>query len=444
MISLKRNAFIIIILVLLNLAINTNCYPQKLNNNKMPALDILESQDSKYLEYYKNLPEDKKTLNDLLVRNCVKAESEGEAMPEILLLIQKGADVNIQRKSLQLFETPLICVIKHGSIRQMQWLIDKGAEVNPKDPDVIPLFTALKKSDTDKIKFLLEHGAKPDAKNSFGRTALMELNYTGSRDSKDFNKQVEIAGILIEHGADVNAKAGKDDGSILAIYGSGDNPLLNASNYDNLELVRLLIKHGAEVNPRDHKANTPLHNALFFRKYDVARELISSGANVKAKNVDGETTLIKLLDGMDVRKDKYTEEDQLELAKILIEKGVDVNQIGRSFTALIYAVRSGNVPVVELLIKNGANVNTPDTYQPVTDYLGRCYSDKKNLLAQQLAMARLLVAGGAIINKTTIGSIECLYPEVLDYLAGVSSEPLTKQEITNLLNGYKKIMSERH
>ena len=61
---------------------------------------------------------------------------------------------------------------------------------------------------------------------------------------------IEVAELLLEHGADVNAQ---DKGGLI--------PLHNASSYGHLDIAALLIKYHTAVNATDKWGFTPLHEA---------------------------------------------------------------------------------------------------------------------------------------------------------------------------------------
>lgn len=102
-----------------------------------------------------------------------------------------------------------------------------------------PLMTACKSRNLGVVKRLLMLGANPNAKRSFGFTALHESTLVGD---------IDTTTILVENGADVNAKA------LLDI-----TPLHNAASFGSVDLLRLLVeKGGANVNARTLKGQTAL------------------------------------------------------------------------------------------------------------------------------------------------------------------------------------------
>ena len=55
--------------------------------------------------------------------------------------------------------------------------------------------------------------------------------------------------------------------------------------------AKILIDKGADVKAKNTDGNTALHTAAFFCKPEMVALLIENGADVNAKNSDGETAL---------------------------------------------------------------------------------------------------------------------------------------------------------
>lgn len=204
-------------------------------------------------------------------------------------------------------------------------------------------------------------------------------------------------------------------------------PILKHSWEDDAKLIKSLIDNGADVNAKGRNLDTPLHNALRSGSFSVAKVLIEAGAYVKAKNIDGETTLDMVCDVTSHERKGYNEEDQYELAKLLIEKGVEVNSpSGRGKNnPLIRAVGTGNIKLIKLLIENGADVNAPNHLgnPPIAYIPNKFYSNSSSLSSEkQLQTVKLLVENGANINIKSRNRTNLLYmliendPSVLKYL----------------------------
>ena len=77
--------------------------------------------------------------------------------------------------------------------------------------------------------------------------------------------------------------------------------LLHAAWVGDIERIQSLVSRGADVDAKDKDGDTPLHSAVSFDYYDVVELLIEEGANVNTKNQKGKTPL-------SLAKDKGSEE----------------------------------------------------------------------------------------------------------------------------------------
>lgn len=153
----------------------------------------------------------------------------------------------------------------------------------------------------------------------------------------------EIAKLLIEHGADVNAKDKQ-----------GSTPLLTFALALHVKTSEPpSVKEGDEIIGNEHSisASSPTRNDS--RIPAVLKVLLEHGADVNVRNKFGETPLLRSL--------QYGHEP---LARLLIEHGADVNATTEEGeTALMVAVKRKNEGLVRLLIDSGANVDAQDTFR---------------------------------------------------------------------------------
>jgi ankyrin repeat protein len=105
------------------------------------------------------------------------------------------------------------------------------------------------------IKVLLESGADPNISDT-GYTLLHHAM---------FRKQLDLAILLIKHGADVNASERYND----------HTPLHTATFGGYMEGVMLLVEHGANIYTRSKCGDTPLYNAEVAGYSDIADYLRS-------------------------------------------------------------------------------------------------------------------------------------------------------------------------
>lgn len=115
------------------------------------------------------------------------------------------------------------------------------------------MFDAAKKGDFEKVETLLKQGAKVNAKNRSGNTALIQAAFGGKE---------EVVKLLLEYDAEVDGK-GKNGGTAL----------IWAASQGHMKVVKILIEHGAKVNEQDNKGKTALICAVGKKHNDVAKLL---------------------------------------------------------------------------------------------------------------------------------------------------------------------------
>lgn len=187
------------------------------------------------------------------------------------------------------------------------------------------LFWAVKESDIEGVKQAIAAGADVKALSTLSRTSF----FRGLGTPLHYVTDIDIAKLLIEKGADVNAKDHL-----------GYPPLFCITDID---ILRFLIEKGADVNPKDCYAN-PLH---WVQTLEKAELLIEKGADVNHKIRDDYTPLHM------VRTP--------ELAELLIKKGALVNAKEMEFDHTpLHIARTPEI--AEVLIRYGANIDAKNRY----------------------------------------------------------------------------------
>jgi ankyrin repeat protein/cytochrome c551/c552 len=134
-------------------------------------------------------------------------------------------------------------------------------------------------------------------------------------------------------GGNVNAKDARD--TTLLMYAAG---------YGSVDAVRLLLSSGADVNARNQMGNTALlYGAGNLEK---VRLLVDNKADVNAKTKNGRTALMAAA----------TSPGNSATVKLLLDKGADAKPQGdRGLTALQAAADTGDFETIRLLIAAGAD-----------------------------------------------------------------------------------------
>jgi ankyrin repeat protein len=172
------------------------------------------------------------------------------------------------------------------------------------------------------VQELLAAGASVNGVGESGYTPLMgAIN----------NQRIAIAKILIDAGADVNAR----------ISGNGDTPLTLPLYYkrDSSEGVSLLLAKGANPNTANSVGRSALMLATFGQPVSAVKDLLQAGANVNAQDRNGNTALMAAV-----------EYNNVEAVRLLLKAHADRalrNKDGE--TALSIATSGNHAEVVQLL-----------------------------------------------------------------------------------------------
>ena len=120
-----------------------------------------------------------------------------------------------------------------------------------------------------------------------------------------------------------------------------------AAKGDAAEIERL-IAAGEKVDLQDSKSRTPLHVAVFLKKYDAVRALLKAGAN--PNRLDSERYDVVTIAAV---------ANDVEMLKIVLAGGASAKNITSRYdgTALIAAAHLGHAEVVRLLIAAKAPLN---------------------------------------------------------------------------------------
>ena len=161
---------------------------------------------------------------------------------------------------------------------------------------------------------------------------------------------------------------------------TGDTALMMAARTGKLDATKVLLDHGAEVNAKETwGGTTALMWAVSERHPEVVQLLVEHAADVNAKSNFVPSASGRGFEGTapvapkpDQKIEEFASgwmtplmfaarEDDIESARILIQKGADVNAVGGDGKdALELALFNGSYDVASLLIDSHANVNHAD------------------------------------------------------------------------------------
>ena len=271
------------------------------------------------------------------------------------LLIKNGADVGARSKIWYQLEntagntnpsgnfkmahggsSAIMFAARIGNIDVARVLLDSGSNVNDKAASGVTVLTqAAHSGHQDLAIFLLERGADPNAIDS-GYTALH---------AAVLRSEVDLVEALLEHGAiiDTPVEHGSPGRRFSADYSIrsqliGRDAFWMAAKYGEVEILKILLDAGADPLVRGDDGVTALQVAMgnSGSSLDWRRDRIGN----------------QELDSEDEERRTY------ELARILIDEGVDVNaKDSRGRSAIQHAVLKNFPSVVEYLAMRGADIH---------------------------------------------------------------------------------------
>ena len=235
--------------------------------------------------------------------------------------------------------------VRKGNLALVEKMVSADPSlINKKDEDCTPLNWAAEAGQLEMVKYLINKGADVNSRNNIKDTPLKRACSMMTEKKEQAVVYYTIAKLLIEHGADVNAKCG------ISAWGGFDlnqTPLHSAAENGNFEMVKLLVEHGADVNAMNYEGATPLRTAIVWgHNKDIIKYLIFNGSDVNIKDkTEGNSIFLEFL----------MRWKDLEIAKMILEHGANINEPdNKGRTALHHVVSwKNNKETVKFLIANG-------------------------------------------------------------------------------------------
>jgi ankyrin repeat protein len=318
------------------------------------------------------------------------------------ILVAAGAEVNARNRY---GVTPLSVAARAGNFHTMAALLEAHADPKLADASLSDgqtlLMLAARTGKVDAVQSLVRHGADVNAhEQRMGTTALMWAA---------IDDRAEAVQALVAAGADLDARSRVTDyphtppgvvgdkveegasyvGQTVLPKG-GWTALMYAARQGSIAAVRALADAKADLNARDEDGTSALIFAIINGHYAVATVLVEKGADPNLADRTGATPLYSAVD-MHTMATTFGRPDltpaaaagSVDAIKMLLSHGADPNRrlsakvikrvynpgdprLGEGSTAFMRAAKGGDVAVMRLLLKAGAdpalaqkNGNTP-------------------------------------------------------------------------------------
>jgi hypothetical protein len=246
---------------------------------------------------------------------------------------------------------------------------------------------------------------------------LLYLAYSRLDSTEGHNSTLEVARLLLRHGADPNAGylwegMTSPFTALTGAFGGGEDTVNQPPHQHAMDLARLLLEAGADPNDSQ---------ALYNRQFNPSNEHLELLFAFGLGRGDGGPWHARLASAHPTPQQMV--EDQLlwaahsnmiERVRLLLHHGVDVDGPGTRHhrrTAYDIAVASGNVEVADLLLQAGA---TPTLLDPLRAFLAACmWADRATVDAllvtdPKLAERAATAEPERIIRAAELGRLEAV------------------------------------
>ena len=223
-----------------------------------------------------------------------------------------------------------------GSVSDLKEMLDHGFDPNSATKSGGTTALMLVAPDLEKMKLLLDRGAKVNA--------LSKTRYSALLVTAQYPRSAAAMNLLLDRGAEVRLPKGQGAPLFNA------SPLMLAAISGNAEIIGRLLQKGDRLDDKMLLLGMfPVTPALDIAGLDRAKTmtaLLDAGMSANETDPDG----ISLLSWAAIS-------NRLEMARLLIQRGADVNHLDKNgMTPLLYAasIDFGDTAMIDLLLKSGA------------------------------------------------------------------------------------------
>ena len=206
------------------------------------------------------------------------------------------------------------------------------------------------------VEILLENGADVNAKTADGTTALHLAAQYGNENA---------ARVLLEHGANVHARMVPPKDDLMGRKFVGGRTTLHWAAVEGHDaVVELLLDHHADPGAKNTTYRTPLQEAIMHGNELVARVLIKRGAPIDDQDDEAWTPLHQ---ASHAAGRLNAQKGQAAIAELLLDSGAHIDAVTADSsvwgndnhcrcTPLLLAAATNAIEVAELLVKRGADL----------------------------------------------------------------------------------------
>lgn len=298
----------------------------------------------------------------------------------IQLLLQYNEDIN-ERDEVE-GKTALHRAVESGNEEIIKLLLQSDADVEVADLNGhTPLCLAAAECQLAAVELLLKSNANVHVTNNKGRTPLALVIIGMAPEQETFPEKARIIQRLVENGSDIETR--DEDGL---------TPLLTAACIGVVGLMEPLLKHGADVDARGPKGETALFSAITWGNEEMAKLLLNYNANVN-HYANFNTFDSILLTPLELTLSLPWDWGKRRVVEILLENGADLLERRGNFELSILgkAIGFGNLELTKLVLDHGGDIEQGRIHFPPL-----CFAAYQ----RQEGIVQLLIERGESLQRT--------------------------------------------